>query len=72
MSEGQIAVMETSLEKAYIALQNRVAEQLKGLEQRYPQVTEGTNQTAPKPPPEKRKPSNASPKDHLPQPGHGQ
>ncbi len=53
MSEGQVAVMETSLEKAYSALHGRVTEQLKGLEQRFPQVTVVPNQTAPNQPPNK-------------------
>ena len=50
MSEGQVAVMETSLEKAYILLQHRVAEELKGVEKRFPQVSseqEDTGTTQP-------------------------
>ena len=38
MSEGRVAVMETSLEKAYSVLRGRVAEELKGVEKRFPQV----------------------------------
>ncbi|GAB6906243.1 conserved membrane hypothetical protein [Desulfosarcina cetonica] len=38
MSEGQVAVMETSLEKAYGLLQQRVAEGSSGVAQRFPRV----------------------------------
>jgi hypothetical protein len=72
MSEGQIAVMETSLEKAYSALHISVSEQLEGLEKEFPHVAAPPKQTTPNPPPEKGKQSNAPQKDHPPQPGHGQ
>jgi len=71
MSEGQVAVMETSLEKAYSALHGRVAEQSKGLEDLSPQVTAVPNQTAPKQPPEQGAGSNAPKKDRMPQPVPG-
>ena len=47
MSEGQVVVMETSLEKAYNLLQRRVAEKIKGLEQRFPQVRPAADTTPP-------------------------
>ncbi|MGA8179915.1 MAG: UPF0182 family protein, partial [Desulfobacterales bacterium] len=72
MSEGQVAVMETSLEKAYSALHSRVAEQLKGLEQQFPQVTAVPNQTTPNQAREQRADGNAPKKDHMPQAGQGQ
>ena len=72
MSEGQIAVMETSLEKAYSALHGRVAEQLKGLEKRFPPVTSMPNKTSPNKPTEQVTGSNAPKKKQPPKPGHGQ
>lgn len=36
MSEGHVAVMETSLEEAYTKLKKRVQEELEGLEERFP------------------------------------
>ena len=71
MSEGQIAVMETSLEKAYSALHISVSEQLEGLEKEFPHVAAPPKHTAPNPPPEKGKQYNATPKSRLPQPGSG-
>jgi hypothetical protein len=50
MSEGQVAVMETSLEKAYNVLQQRVSEELKGVEQRCPQVNAAPGPSGPTPP----------------------
>ena len=72
MSEGQIAVMETSLEKAYSALHGRVIEQLKGLEQHFPQITAVPNQTAPNQPPEQGAGANAPKKDRTLNPGPSQ
>ena len=71
MSEGQIAVMKTSLEKAYSALHDRVSKQLEGLEQRFPHVTAPPKPTAPNQKPEMKKQSNA-PKKDLSQGGAGQ
>ncbi|MEJ2656228.1 MAG: UPF0182 family protein [Desulfobacterales bacterium] len=54
MSEGQIAVMETSLEEAYKALYDRVVNQLKSLELQFPQVKAAPEQKAPKEPSDQR------------------
>ncbi len=72
MSEGQVAVMETSLEKAYSALHDSVSKQLEGLEKRFPQVTAVPNQTTPNQPSERGAGANAPKKDHTPQAGQGQ
>jgi uncharacterized protein len=66
MSEGQVAVMETSLEKAYGVLRQRVAEELKGVEQRFPQVPAA----APGPAGQEAVPAPAGGQDTL-QPGSG-
>ena len=39
MSEGQVAVMTTSLEEAYRTLRERVSTELRGVEQRFPQAS---------------------------------
>jgi uncharacterized protein len=47
MSEGQVAVMETSLEKAYSVLKGRVAEELEGVQKRFPLVPPPSDPSAP-------------------------
>ncbi len=71
MSEGQTAVMEKSLEKAYSALHISVSKQLEGLEKRFPQVTAPPKQPATSRPPGAGTQSNAPQKGHLPQPASG-
>ena len=61
MSEGQVAVMETSLEKAYSVLQERVAQELEGVEKRFPRVTPQPEQIAPV------QPENHEPESNPPQ-----
>ena len=67
MSEGRVAVMETSLEKAYSVLRRRVAEELKGLEKRFPQVPSEPNGVLPDKPAEQREPAQPPKGDVLPQ-----
>ena len=54
MSEGQVAVMETSLEKAYTVLQQRVARETEGVEKRFPTVPSNESPPLPEKPPEKQ------------------
>jgi len=69
MSEGHVAVMETSLEKAYSVLQERVALELEGVERRFPQATPEPDQTAPQAPADPGAEPSAPQGDAAPQPG---
>lgn len=71
MSEGQVAVMETSLEKAYSVLQGRVAQELEGVEKRFPRVMPQPEQVVPAQPETPAPGANPPPASAPPQQSPG-
>ena len=66
MSEGQVVVMETSLEKAYDVLQQTVTEELQGVSKRFPQDTKPAPEQPPPNPPAGQGVSPPGPQSNSP------